>query len=133
MIVCQYVNLSHTYGHCPQKQPLVIWYLSNSSKGSQTYSNHMELQFLIDTTNFIKTKNHFNHFLIYLHFLVHSDVHCFCHKYTLELYNISWKKKILLQLNSLCYNPPYYANHLEKYPPILPWLKFKHGHPWKIV
>jgi hypothetical protein len=31
----------------------------------------------MDTTNFIKTKNHLNHFLIYLHFLVHSDVHFF--------------------------------------------------------
>jgi hypothetical protein len=38
-------------------------------------------------------------------------------------------KKKLLQLNCLCYNLPYYAKKLEKYDPILPWLKFKHGHP----
>jgi len=31
--------------------------------GSQIYSSHMESQCLIDITNFIKTKNHFNHFL----------------------------------------------------------------------
>ncbi len=39
------------------------------------------------------------------------------------------KKKHSLQLNSLCYNLPYYAKNLEKYVPILPWLKFKHEHP----
>jgi hypothetical protein len=37
----------------------------------------MESRCLINTTNFIKTKNHFNHFLIYLHFLIHSDVRVF--------------------------------------------------------
>jgi hypothetical protein len=37
----------------------------------------MESQCLIDTINFVKTKNHFNHFLIYLHFLVHCDVYVF--------------------------------------------------------
>jgi len=36
-------------------------------------------------------------------------------------------------MNSLCYNLPYYAKSLEKYAPILPWLKFKHGHPWKTL
>ncbi len=41
------------------------------------------------------------------------------------------KKK--LRLSFLCYNLPYYAKKLEKYAPILPWLKFKHGHPWKTV
>jgi hypothetical protein len=84
-----------------------------------------ESQCLIDTTNFIKTKNHFNHFLSIFAF--------FCHKYTLELHYISWKKNIFFQLNSLCCNLPYYAKKLEKYAPILPWLKFKHGHPRKIV
>jgi hypothetical protein len=33
----------------------------------------------------------------------------------------------------LCYNLPYYAKKLEKYAPILPWLKFKHGDPWKTM
>jgi len=25
VIVCQNVNLPHTYGHCPQKHPFVLW------------------------------------------------------------------------------------------------------------
>jgi len=37
----------------------------------------MESQCLIDTTNFIKTKNHSIIFLVYLHFLVHSDINFF--------------------------------------------------------
>jgi hypothetical protein len=69
-------------------------------------------------------------FWVYLHFLVHI---IFCHKYTLESHNISWKKNNSLWLNSLCYNLPYYVKKLEKYVPILPWLKFKHGHPWKTI
>jgi hypothetical protein len=43
------------------------------------------------------------------------------------------KNKILYHLDFLCYNLPYYAKILEKYAPILPWLKFKHGHPWKTI
>ncbi len=62
MIVCQNINLPHIYNYRPQKHAFVIWELLNSSHGSQTYSNHMESQCLINITNFIKTKNHFNHF-----------------------------------------------------------------------
>ncbi len=43
------------------------------------------------------------------------------------------EKNNSLQLNSLCYNLPYYVNNLKKYVPILQWLKFKHEHLWKIV
>ncbi len=63
LIICQKFNLPYTYGHCLKKHQFVIWWLSNSSHGSQIYSNHMESQCLIDITNFIKIKNHFNHFL----------------------------------------------------------------------
>jgi hypothetical protein len=128
VIVCQNVNLLHTYGHRPQKHPFVIWYLSNSSHGSQTYSNHMESQCLVDTINFIKTKNHFNHFLnIFAFFNTQWHTFC-CHKYILESHNISWKNEF-----SLCYGLPYYAKILEKHVPILPWLNFKYGHPWKTI
>ncbi len=78
---------------------------------------------------FHKTKNHFNHYFNIFTFFNTF----FCHKYTLESHNISWKKEFSLRLNSLCYNLPYYAKSLEKYAPILPWLKFKHGHPLKTI
>jgi hypothetical protein len=55
----------------------------------------MELQYLMDNTNFRKTKNHFVHFSTYLHFLVHNDVHCFATNIP-ELHNISWKKEFSL-------------------------------------
>jgi len=42
-------------------------------------------------------------------------------------------KRNLFLSEFLCYGLPYYAQNLEKYAPKLPWLKFKHGHPWKIV
>jgi hypothetical protein len=92
----------------------------------------MKSQCLINTTNFIKTKNHFNYFKNI--FACFSTQLCtfFCRKYTLESHNISWKK-IFFWLNSLCYGLPYYAKSMEKHAPKLPRLKFKHGHPWKIV
>jgi hypothetical protein len=37
------------------------------------------------------------------------------------------EKIIFFVIEFLCYNLPYYAKKLEKYAPILPWLKFKHG------
>jgi hypothetical protein len=43
------------------------------------------------------------------------------------------EKKNSLRLNSFYHNLPYYAKNLEKYAPILPWLKFKHKHPWKTI
>jgi hypothetical protein len=86
----------------------------------------MESQCLIDITNFIKTRNHFLN--VFAFFSTWSCTFV-CHKYTLEPHNISWKKEFSLQLNSLCYKLPYYAKSLEKYIPILPWLKFKDGHP----
>jgi hypothetical protein len=57
----------------------------------------------------------------------------FCHKYTLESQNISWKNEFSFWLNSLCYDLPYYAKNLEKYAPKLAWLKFEHGHPSKLI
>jgi len=44
------------------------------SHGSQTCSNHMESQCLIDIIDFMNIINYFNHFLIYFHF---HDVHFF--------------------------------------------------------
>jgi hypothetical protein len=93
----------------------------------------MESQCLIDTTNFIKTKIISVIFWVYFHFLIHNDIHFFCHKYISKLHNIGWEKKKSLWLNSLCYNLPYYAKSLEKYALVLPWLKFKHGHPSKTI
>jgi hypothetical protein len=43
------------------------------------------------------------------------------------------EKGIFFSIEFLCYGLPYYAIFLEKYAPKLPWLKFKHGHPWKTV
>ncbi len=129
MIVCQNVNLPHAYGHHPQKHPFVTWKLSNFSHGSQTYSNHMESQCLIDITKFIRTKNHFNHFFSIFSFLIHNDVHFFA---TNKVWNHTIyieKMNFLCNWIFLCYNLPYYAKKLEKYALILPWLKFKHGHP----
>ncbi len=71
-------------------------------------------------------------FWVYLHFLVHNVIHVFTT-------NIFWNytiwvgKKNSLWLNFLCYNLPHYSKKLKKCAPVLPWLKFKHGHPWKIV
>jgi hypothetical protein len=50
-----------------------------------------------------------------------------------EIAKYKLEKRFFLRLNSLCYALPYYANILEKYAPILLWLKFKRGHPSKIV
>jgi len=57
----------------------------------------------------------------------------FVGQYILESQNISWKNEFSFRLNSLCYGLPYYAKNLKKYAPKLPWLKFKHGHPWKTI
>jgi hypothetical protein len=64
VIIFENVNLPHTYGHRLEKTSICnMITLSNFSHGSQTYSNRMESQYLIDTKNFIKIKNHFNPFL----------------------------------------------------------------------
>ncbi len=66
--------------------------LSKFSHGSQTYSNRMESQYLIDTKNFIKTKNHFNPFLNI--FTIFSTLCCiyFWQKYTLTSRDMKYKK-----------------------------------------
>jgi len=60
---------------------------------------HMESQWLINTTNFIKIKNHFNHFFSEFSFFNTQWCTLFCHKYILEPHNINWKKEFYLQLN----------------------------------
>ncbi len=42
--VCQNVDLSHTYGDCPQKHPF-LYDNYQTFHGSQIYSNHMKSQF----------------------------------------------------------------------------------------
>ncbi len=59
----------------PPKIPICDMIIINSSHGSQTYSNHMESQCLINTTNFIKNQNHFNHFSSIFSFFNTCDVH----------------------------------------------------------
>jgi hypothetical protein len=84
----------------------------------------MESQCLIDPTNLIKTKNHFDHFFNIFAFYYHTLTYIF-----LPQIYFGTSQYTLEKNNSLCYNLPYYAKKLEKYAPILPWLKFKHGHP----
>jgi hypothetical protein len=62
-------------------------------------------------------------------FLVYSNVHFFLSQIYFGITQYKLEKIKSLQLNFLCYNLPYYVKSLEKYAPILPWLKFKHGHP----
>jgi hypothetical protein len=132
VIVCQNVNLPHTYDHNPQKHPFVIWQLLKFSHSSQTYSNHMKSQFLIDNKKIITPESHFNHFLSIIAFLSTQWCRFFCHIHTLELHNISWKKKffdsipcVIIYHIMQCF--------LEKYAIILPWLKFKHRHLYKTI
>jgi len=89
----------------------------------------MEPQCLIDNKNFIKTKNHFNHFLSIFSFLKFIITYIFLSQIYFGIAQYKLEKKYSSQLNFLCYNLPYYAKNLEKYALILPWLKFKHGHP----
>jgi hypothetical protein len=56
---------------------------SNSSHGSQTYSNHMESQCLVDTIILQRLKLIF---IIYFHFLI-IVTYIFWHKYILTLYH----------------------------------------------
>jgi hypothetical protein len=46
----------------------------NFSHYSQTYSNHIKSQCLVNITNFINIKNHFNHVLVYFHFLIRCNI-----------------------------------------------------------
>jgi hypothetical protein len=59
----------------------------------------MASQCLIDNTNYIKTKNHSNHFLIYLDFLICCGPYFFWHKYILTSHHIRLKFVISLELN----------------------------------
>jgi len=114
----------------PKKHPFVIWWLSNFSHGSQTYYNNMESQCWIDTTNFINTKNHFNHFWSIFAFF---STNIFLPQIYFGITQYKLKKWFFLWFNFLWYNLPYYARIWKKYVLILPWLKFKHGHHCKIV
>jgi hypothetical protein len=89
----------------------------------------MEPQCLIDNKNFIKTKNRFNHFLSTFAFFKFIVMYIFLSQIYFGIAQYKLEKKNSSQLNFLCYNLPYYAKTLEKYALILPWLKFKHGHP----
>jgi len=60
----------------------------------------MESQCLIDTINFIKIKNHFNHFLNIFAFLLHSDIH-FLPQVYFGISQYKLEKNNSLQLNSV--------------------------------
>jgi hypothetical protein len=119
----------------PQKHLFVIWWLLNFSHASQTYSNHMESQCFVDTTNFIKIKNHFNHFLTIFAFFDTSWHIYFWHKYSLTSHHIRFKNVVSLEFDLFGFWPTIICKKtLWKSFIIMTWLKFKHGHgPLKTI
>jgi hypothetical protein len=76
MIVCQNVNLPHTYGHNPQKTPIcdmiIIKLLSWLTNLFYLYGITMFNKYY----KFHKDQKSFQSFFgVYLHFIVHNDVH----------------------------------------------------------
>jgi hypothetical protein len=91
----------------------------------------MESQCLIDTTNFIQTKNHFIHFLSIFAFFWYIVMYIF---FPQIYFGITQLEKWFFFNWILCVMVYHIMqNFLEKYAPKLPWLKFKHEHLWKIV
>jgi hypothetical protein len=86
----------------------------------------MESKCLVDTTNFIKTKNHFNLFWIYLHFSICCDLY-FWHKYSWPSHHIKFKNVVSLEFDLFGFWPTIICKKIVKSFIIMTWLKFKHG------
>jgi hypothetical protein len=63
------------------------------------FQDHMESRCLVDTTNFIMTKNHFNHFLNYICIFWYVVTYMFWQKYTLTSHHIRLKSVVSLEFD----------------------------------
>jgi hypothetical protein len=86
----------------------------------------------MDTTNFSKTTNHFNHFLSIFTFfycivmyIFLSQIYFGTTQYKLEFLFFLFEF-FELWFTILC-------KKIAKNVILLPWLRFKHGHPWKTI
>ncbi len=88
---CENVNLPHTYDHDHKNNSFITWKLSNFSNGSQIWFKSCEMTCEIIIMNFMKVKNHFNHFWnIFVSFSTLWYV-LFSYKYTAIHHNIKRK------------------------------------------
>ncbi len=78
VITYENVNLSHIHGQTRKTNPFMTRKLSNFSNGSQIWFKLCGMTCEITTINFMKAKNHFNHFWsIISFFFVHCVMHFF--------------------------------------------------------
>jgi len=100
MIVCQML-IYHIFMVIASKN-IHLWYNHYQTfyMAHKFIPNHMESQCLVNITNFIKNKNHFNHFLNIFAFLVHCDFF-FGHKYTITSHHMKLKSVIFLTFDFL--------------------------------
>jgi hypothetical protein len=88
VIIYENVNLPHIRGRTCKKNPFMTRKLSNFSNGSQIWFKLCEMICEITTINFMKAKNHFNHFWSIFAFfstMCHAFFSC---KYTPSHHNI---------------------------------------------
>jgi hypothetical protein len=71
-------------------------------------------------------------FWVYLHFFIALWCTFFCHKYIFEPHNTSWNLfYFLFEFFELWFT--ILCKKIAKNVILLPWLRFKHGHPWKTI
>jgi len=74
----------------------------------------MESQCLITVTNFIKIKNHFNHFLSLFAFFNMLQHIYFLHKYTLTLHHVKLKNVVFLTFDVFGFWPIILCKNIVK-------------------